>query len=84
MTAASNAFVYMLRCADGSLYCGWTVDMERRLAQHQAGVASRYTRRRLPVELAWSRPMASRSEAMREEARIKQLPRAAKLRLLVG
>jgi putative endonuclease len=80
----SDAWVYLLRCADGSLYCGWTVDVEARLAKHQAGTASRYTRRRLPVELAWSRPMPDRSAAMREEARIKRLPRAEKLALLVA
>lgn len=78
------AFVYLLRCSDGSLYCGWTNDLERRLAEHLSGRASRYTRARLPVELAWSRAMASRSEAMREEARIKRLPRAEKLRLALG
>ena len=76
------AFVYLLRCADGSLYCGWTTDVEQRLARHQAGLASRYTRSRLPVELAWSAPAPSRSEAMREEARIKALPRSRKLALL--
>jgi putative endonuclease len=70
--------VYLLRCADDSLYCGWTNDLDRRLAAHAAGTASRYTRSRLPVEVAWSRAMGSRSEAMREEARIKRLPRAAK------
>ena len=80
----SQARVYLLRCADGSLYCGWTNDMDRRLAAHRAGTASRYTRSRLPVELAWSRPMGSRSEAMREEARIKRLPRAAKDALVRG
>jgi putative endonuclease len=79
-----GAFVYLLRCSDGSLYCGWTADLDRRLAEHLSGRASRYTRARLPVELAWSSPMASRSEAMREEARIKRLPRAEKLRLLAG
>ena len=73
--------MYLLRCSDGSLYCGWAADLERRRTQHRAGQASRYTRARLPVELAWSRAMASRSEAMREEARIKRLPRAEKLRL---
>lgn len=76
------AFVYLLRCGDGSLYCGWTTDLDRRLAQHQAGTASRYTRSRQPVELAWSAPAGSRGEAMSEEARIKRLPRAAKLALL--
>jgi putative endonuclease len=80
--APASAFVYMLRCGDGSLYCGWTTDVSRRLAQHQAGTASRYTCTRLPVELAWSKAMSSRSEAMREEARVKRLTRAEKLVLL--
>jgi putative endonuclease len=82
VVAASIAFVYLLRCGDGSLYCGWTNDLDRRLDEHRTGRASRYTRSRLPVELAWSREMASRSEAMREEARIKRLSRADKLRLV--
>jgi putative endonuclease len=77
-----SAHVYLLRCGDGSLYCGWTNDLDARLAKHQVGQGSRYTRSRLPVELAWSREVASRSEAMREEARIKGLPRAEKLALL--
>jgi len=84
MTDEPSAFVYLLRCADGSLYCGWTTDVEQRLAKHRAGTASRYTRSRLPLELAWSRSVASRSEAMREEARIKRLPRDRKLELLQG
>jgi putative endonuclease len=75
-------FVYLLRCADDSLYCGWTTDVDRRVAAHNAGTASRYTRARLPVELAAVRQVADRSEALREEARIKRLPRAAKLGLL--
>ena len=77
-----TAFVYLLRCADDSLYCGWTTDVERRLAAHRAGRASRYTRTRLPVELAAVVPMADRASAMREEARIKQLTRAEKLALI--
>jgi putative endonuclease len=76
------AYVYLLRCADDSLYCGWTTDVERRLAAHGAGIASRYTRSRLPVELATVITVADRSAALREEARIKRLPRAAKLRLI--
>jgi putative endonuclease len=76
------AFVYLLRCADGTLYCGWSTDPERRLREHQAGRASRYTRTRLPVELVYSREFDSRSEAMREEVRIKRLPPAHKRRLL--
>jgi predicted GIY-YIG superfamily endonuclease len=76
------AFVYLLRCADGTLYCGWSTDPERRLRQHQAGAASRYTRRRLPVELVYTREYATRSEAMREEVRIKRLTRPEKHALI--
>jgi putative endonuclease len=78
----AEAWVYLLRCADDSLYCGWTTDLDRRIRAHGRGVASKYTRRRLPVELAGSWEMADRSAAMREEARIKQLTRAEKLALL--
>ena len=78
------ASVYLLRCADDTLYCGWTVDVERRLAAHNAGKASRYTRSRLPVELAWTAPQPDRAAAMREELRIKRLPRAAKLALIAA
>jgi putative endonuclease len=77
-----DAWVYLLTCCDGSLYTGWTVDLERRLTHHRAGLASRYTASRLPVELALALPMSDRSSARREEARIKRLPRAAKLALL--
>ena len=76
------AWVYLLRCSDDSLYCGWTTDVERRLASHRSGTASRYTRSRRPVELAAAIAVADRSAALREEARIKRLPRAAKLRLI--
>ena len=78
-----SAFVYLLRCADGTLYCGWSTDPERRLRQHQAGTASRYTRTRRPVELVYTREFATRSEAMREELRIKRLPATDKRRLSV-
>jgi putative endonuclease len=79
----AEAWVYMLRCRDGSLYTGWTVDLDRRLARHRAGTASRYTASRLPVALAFSQPMADRTAARREEARIKRLPRRAKLALVL-
>ena len=75
------AFVYLLRCADGTLYCGWSTDPERRLRQHQAGTASRYTRTRRPVELVYTREFPTRSEAMREELCIKALPARDKRRL---
>lgn len=72
------AFLYILRCGDGSLYTGITLDLERRLAQHRAGRASRYTRSRQPVELVWSREVETWSAALREEVRIKRLSRAGK------
>jgi putative endonuclease len=78
----SEAWVYLLRCNDNSLYTGWTVDVEQRLARHQAGVGSRYTASRLPVELAFAMRMCDRTAARREEARIKRLSRAEKLALI--
>lgn len=71
-------FVYILRCGDGSLYTGITTDLPRRLGQHQAGRASRYTRARLPVELVWSGEVGSWSAALREERRIKAMRKAEK------
>ena len=80
----SDAWVYLLRCRDGSLYCGWTSDLERRLVAHRSGRASRYTASRLPVSLALAQPMADRSAARREEARIKRLSRSEKLALVAA
>src|SRR5436190_7345278 len=80
--AVPEAWVYLLRCADGSLYTGWTIDLDARLRRHGAGTASAYTRSRRPVELALALPMADRSAARREEARIKGLDRRAKLALV--
>jgi len=76
------ACVYLLRCADDTLYCGWTSDVQRRLAAHRSGTASRYTRSRRPIELAVVISVADRSAALREEARIKRLSRAAKIQLI--
>ncbi len=78
----TDAWVYMLRCADGSLYTGWSSDVQRRLARHRKGTASRYTASRRPLELALALPMPDRRTARREEARIKQLDRTAKLALI--
>ena len=80
--SACRPWVYILRCADGSLYTGWTVDLERRLRAHAAGTASRYTRSRLPGRARRRAADARRGAARREEARIKRLSRAAKLELL--
>lgn len=79
---APEAWVYLLRCRDGSLYTGWTTDLDRRLARHRAGTASRYTASRLPVALALALPMESRTAARREESRIKRQSRRAKLALV--
>jgi putative endonuclease len=75
-------FVYILQCHDGTLYTGIAKDVARRLAEHQAGRASRYTRSRLPVLLVWRRRVRSWSQALREEYRIKRLPRATKAALV--
>lgn len=72
----------MVRCADGSLYTGVSTDPDRRLRQHNAGTASRYTRSRLPVELVYRERRRGRSDALRREAALKALPRRAKLALL--
>ena len=78
----ADAWVYMLRCADGSLYTGWSTDVQRRLAAHSAGKASKYTASRLPAKLVFARPMRDPASARREEARIKALDRAGKLALI--
>lgn len=78
----STYHVYVLRCADGTLYTGYTADLQRRLAQHQAGKGARYTRGRRPVELAASWPYPDRSSAMRAEAALKRLDRDSKLSLI--
>ena len=75
-------YVYLLRCNDDSLYCGWTNDLERRLKTHNAGKGGKYTRARLPVELAYYEQYPTKAEAMSREWRIKRLPRAEKLRLI--
>ena len=75
--------VYLLRCSDGSLYCGITNDLPKRLKAHAAGKASRYTRSRLPVVPAYSEPQRSKSRALKREAAIKKLPRSQK-EMLVG
>ncbi len=80
----TEGYTYMLRCADGSLYTGWTTDLEKRLAAHQSGRGAKYTRSRRPVALVWYAACASRREAMRLEYALKRLPRAKKLALVKG
>lgn len=78
----SRWIVYVLRCADGSLYTGITNNLRRRLAAHRAGTASRYTRTRGPVLVVHREPATDRGAALRREAAIKRLPRTAKLALI--
>ncbi len=76
--------VYILRCGDGSLYTGAAKDLDRRLAQHAAGRASRYTRARLPVAMVWLRRVPTWSDALRVEHQIKALRREEKDALVRG
>ena len=77
-----SAYTYLLRCSDGTLYCGWTDDIEKRLAAHNSGKASKYTRSRLPVKLVYYEVFDTKREAMSREAQIKQLSRREKLALV--
>ena len=75
-------FVYILRCGDGSLYTGWTKDLEHRLKMHAEGRGGKYTRAHLPVELVYSEVYETATQARSREVKIKQLSRAEKLRLI--
>ena len=77
-----NWYVYVLCCGDGSLYTGYTDNIPRRLAVHQSGKGAKYTRSRLPVELAYWEELPDKSAALRREAAIKQLTRKEKLGLI--
>ena len=75
-------YVYILRCGDGSLYTGWTNDLEHRLRMHSEGRGCKYTRSHLPVELVYSESFETSHEARSREAKIKQLSRREKLELI--
>ncbi len=76
--------MYVVRCADGTLYTGVSTDPDRRLGQHNAGTASKYTRVRRPVELVYRERRRGRSDALKREAALKALPRRAKLALVAA
>ena len=78
----SKSYTYILRCADGTLYTGWTNDLAQRLAAHNAGTAAKYTRSRRPVELVYYETFPAREAAMARERAIKGLSRAEKLALI--
>ena len=74
-------FAYLVRCADGTLYSGYTTDLQKRLAAHNSGKGAKYTRSRLPVELVWWEECETREAAMSREWHVKRLSRAEKLKL---
>ncbi len=75
-------YVYLVQCADGSLYTGWAVDVERRVKTHNAGRGARYTRWHRPVQLVYIEEQPNRAAAMKREAEIKRWPRRKKLQLI--
>ncbi len=79
-----KAYTYLLLCADGSLYCGWTDDLKKRVEKHNAGEGAKYTRARLPVKLIYVEECADKQEAMKREWAIKRLSRQKKWALVEG
>lgn len=75
-------YVYMLKCADGSLYTGYTNDLQKRVDVHNSGKGAKYTKSRLPVRLVYSEEYQSKSSALKREAEIKKLTRAQKEKLI--
>ncbi len=78
---AAGWVCYLLRCADGTLYCGITNGLGKRIAVHNAGEGAKYTRSRTPVQLVYSEACSDKSAALKRERAIKRLPRAQKFRL---
>jgi putative endonuclease len=79
-----SAFVYVVECADQTLYTGWTTDVDRRLKDHNAGRGAKYTRERGPVRLVYVEELPDRRTAMKRELEIKRMRRAKKLALISG
>lgn len=77
-------YTYLLRCSDNTLYCGWTNDLSKRLANHNAGKGVKYTRSRTPVVLVYYETFETKQEAMKREAAIKKLSRKEKLALIAA
>lgn len=76
-------YTYLLQCADGTLYCGWTNHLDKRVETHNAGKGAKYTKARRPVVLAYYEEFETKEEAMKREAAIKQLTRKKKLNLIL-
>ena len=75
-------YVYILRCGDGTLYCGYTNNVEKRLEAHRSGKGAKYTKGRLPLELVYTEEFAEKGDALRREAEIKKLSRKEKLNII--
>ena len=78
----SKWYLYLLRCRDGSLYCGITTDVQKRLEQHRSGKGAKYTRGRAPLELVYTEECVDHSTALKRELAVKALPREEKLKLI--
>jgi len=79
-----NCYCYIVECADGTFYTGWTTDPERRVAQHNKGIGAKYTSTRRPVKLVYLETLPNRTEAMKRELVIKKMKRAQKSKLVEG
>lgn len=77
-------YTYIVKCADGTLYTGWSANLEKRLCAHNAGKGAKYTRNRLPVELVYFEYQQNQSAAQKREASIKKLRRCQKMALIHG
>jgi putative endonuclease len=77
-------YTYMLKCSDGTLYTGWTKDLEKRVEAHNSGKGAKYTKARRPVELAYYEEFETKEQAMKREYAIKQLGRKEKQKLIAG
>lgn len=75
-------YTYILKCSDGTYYCGWTNDLDKRIKAHNSGTGSRYTRTRLPVVLVYYEEFSEKEAAMSREWHIKRLSRAEKEELI--
>ena len=75
-------YVYLVRCADSTLYCGWTTDLEKRVRAHNSGKGAKYTRSRRPVKLVYAEEFAEKQEALSREWHLKRLSREEKIRLI--
>ena len=76
-------YVYILKCADDTLYCGWTTDPDARLRAHNSGRGAKYTRSRLPVEMVYLEEFEDKHEALSRELHIKRMSREKKMKLIL-